>query len=69
MGIGQVFSLAWSPCGKYIASVCKDGKVRIFEPRSTTGALRQGPGPNGVKGARVVWAHKGKFVLVSGFDK
>jgi len=65
----QVFSLAWSPCGKYIASVCKDGKVRIFEPRSTTGALRQGPGPNGVKGARVVWAHKGKFVLVSGFDK
>jgi len=65
----QVFSLAWSPCGKFIASVCKDGKVRIFEPRSKTTAIRQGSGPNGVKGARVTFAHAGKFLLVSGFDK
>jgi coronin-7 len=49
--------------------VCKDGKVRIFEPRASRTAIRQGAGPNGVKGARVTWALDGKFLLVSGFDK
>ena len=24
----QVYSLAWSQCGKYIATACKDGKIR-----------------------------------------
>lgn len=65
----QVFGVAWSPCGSYIASVCKDGKVRIFEPRASRAAVRQGAGPNGVKGARVTWALDGKLLLVSGFDK
>ena len=65
----KVFGLAWSPCGSYIASVCKDGKVRIFEPRAIRAAIRVGSGPNGVKGARVTWALDGKFLLVSGFDK
>jgi len=65
----QVFGLAWSPCGAFIASVCKDGRVRIFEPRAATAAIRCGAGPNGVKGARVAWALDAKFLLVSGFDK
>ena len=65
----QVFSLAWSPCGAYIATVCKDGKVRVFEPRASTQAIRVGAGPNGVKGARVTWAIDGRLLLVSGFDK
>lgn len=65
----QVFSIAWSPCGSYLASVCKDGNVRVFEPRKSKGPVRQGAGPNGVKGARVCWALDGAFLLVSGFDK
>ena len=65
----QVFSLAWSPCGAFIATVCKDGRVRIFEPRKSRSAVRQGSGPAGVKGARVCWALDGQFLLVSGFDK
>lgn len=61
--------MAWSPCGAYIATVCKDGHVRIFEPRKGGSAIRQGSGPSGVKGARIIWALDGKFLLVSGFDR
>lgn len=32
----QVFCMAWSPDGKFLATVCKDGKVRIYDPRKST---------------------------------
>lgn len=28
--------MAWSPDGKLLATVCKDGKVRIYDPRKST---------------------------------
>lgn len=28
--------MAWSPDGKFLATVCKDGKVRIYDPRKAT---------------------------------
>lgn len=31
----QIFSLAWSPDGNQLATVCKDGHVRVYEPRSS----------------------------------
>ncbi|GAB1299957.1 Coronin-7 [Apodemus speciosus] len=31
----QIFSLAWSPDGKQLATVCKDGRVRVYEPRGS----------------------------------
>lgn len=31
----QIFSLAWSPDGQQLATVCKDGHVRVYEPRSS----------------------------------
>lgn len=31
----QIFSLAWSPNGEQLATVCKDGHVRVYEPRSS----------------------------------
>lgn len=27
--------MAWSPDGKLLATVCKDGKVRIYDPRKS----------------------------------
>nr|CAD7430472.1 unnamed protein product [Timema monikensis] len=65
----QMFSLAWSPCGNFCATVCKDTKLRIYKPRSSTQPVREGKGPVGSRGARVVWALEGNFIVVIGFDK
>lgn len=65
----QIFSLAWSPCGQYLASTCKDGKLRIYKPRSSDVPVKSGKGPVGTRGARVIWALKGQFLVVIGFDK
>ncbi|CAG00168.1 unnamed protein product, partial [Tetraodon nigroviridis] len=64
----QIFGMAWSPDGRLLATVCKDGKVRIYDPRKSPAPLQEGPGPEGHRGARVVWACEGKYLLVSGFD-
>ncbi|XP_077590419.1 coronin-7-like isoform X1 [Stigmatopora nigra] len=64
----QVFAMAWSPDGKLLATVCKDGKIRIYDPRNSDAPIREGPGPDGHRGARVVWVCDGKYLLVSGFD-
>ncbi|XP_076446220.1 coronin-7-like [Babylonia areolata] len=64
----QVFSLAWSPCGKQCATVCKDGKLRIFEPRKSTEPIKEGEGAIGTRGARVVWVLDGQYLVVSGFQ-
>ncbi|XP_046480560.1 coronin-7 isoform X3 [Neodiprion pinetum] len=65
----QIFSLAWSPCGQYLASACKDGKLRVYKPRDGDSPIREGKGPVGTRGARVVWALDGRFLVVMGFDK
>ncbi|XP_028310170.1 coronin-7-like isoform X1 [Gouania willdenowi] len=64
----QIFCMAWSPDGKLLATVCKDGKVRIYDPRKSATPTQEGVGPEGHRGARVVWVLNGKFLLVSGFD-
>ncbi|KAF7243091.1 Coronin-7 [Varanus komodoensis] len=65
---GQIFSLAWSPDGRHLATVSKDGKVRVFEPRQASQPLQEGSGPEGGRGARVAWVCGGRYLLVSGFD-
>lgn len=65
----QVFSGAWSPDGKYLSTVCKDGKLRIFNPRKYQQPLMEGPGPVGPRGARVTWVLDGQYLLVTGFSR
>uniref|UniRef100_A0A8D1CTQ4 Coronin n=1 Tax=Sus scrofa TaxID=9823 RepID=A0A8D1CTQ4_PIG len=57
-----------SPNGQQLATVCKDGRLRVYEPRSSPEPLQEGPGPEGARGARVVWVCDGHCLLVSGFD-
>lgn len=65
----QIFSFAWSPCGVYCATVSKDYKIRIYNPRSNDKPIHEGKGPVGNRGARIVWALDGNFVVATGFDK
>ncbi|XP_062610316.1 coronin-7-like [Saccostrea cucullata] len=65
----QVFCAAWSPDGKYLCTVCKDGKIRIFNPRKSPNPIMEGPGPDGSRGARAVFVLEGNYLFVSGFDK
>jgi len=65
----QMFSFAWSPCGAYCATVSRDSKLRVYKPRSSSQPIREGKGPAGSRGARVVWALEGCFIVVMGFDK
>ena len=65
----QIFSFAWSPCGSKFTTACKDGKIRVYEPRSSTEPYATGKGPAGVRGGRVVWVLEGKFLIVAGFDR
>uniref|UniRef100_A0A8C8SUF9 Coronin n=1 Tax=Pelusios castaneus TaxID=367368 RepID=A0A8C8SUF9_9SAUR len=64
----QIFSLAWSPDGRKLATVSKDGRVRIYTPRRSPEPEQEGPGPEGGRGARLVWVCGGHHLLVSGFD-
>ncbi|XP_041943104.1 coronin-7-like isoform X3 [Alosa sapidissima] len=64
----QIFGMAWSPDGMLLATVCKDGKVRVYDPRKSDEPIQEGPGPEGHRGARIVWVLEGKYLLVSGFD-
>lgn len=65
----QMFSFAWSPCGQYCATVSKDTKIRIYKPRASDAPIKEGKGPVGNRGARIVWALDGNFIVTMGFDK
>ncbi len=71
-GFGDViFSMSWSPCGTRLATICKDGIVRVFEPLSSETATCEakcGPGA-GSKAARIEWCLNGRALLISGFGK
>lgn len=42
----QIFSFAWSPNGAFCATVSKDGKIRIYNPRTSDVPIREGKGMN-----------------------
>lgn len=65
----QILSLAWSPCGAMLATMAKDSKIRIYEPRVSVQPQLEGQGPSGVRSGRVCWAIDGQFLIVSGFEK
>merc|ERR1712025_1437150 len=65
----QIFSFAWSQCGRHIASACKDGKIRIYSPRRSTNPMVEGGSVVPKKGARIVWTNDGEFLVVTGFSK
>ena len=54
--------------------MCRDGKIRIFEPQASAGGAEIAPKMEGgevvpKKGARLVWVHDDQYLLVTGFTK
>ena len=64
----QLFAMAWSPDGKSLATLGKDHTIRIYDPRSSTHPLREGAGPSGSRGARLVWLNN-EHLVASGFNR
>lgn len=65
----QIFSLAWNPDGVLLATLCKDQKIRVYDPRRSELPLREGLGPTGTRGARVTWVLGGTHLVTTGFNK
>lgn len=60
--------MVWSPDGRYLATMAKDHVIRVYEPRSSTHPVKEGAGPEGSRGARLVWVDD-RYLVVSGFNK
>ena len=65
----QLYAAQFSQCGRFLATVCKDGRIRIFDPRNGTEPVIEGAEIVPKKGARIVWALDGKFLIVTGFSR
>ncbi|KAF8677345.1 coronin [Rhizoctonia solani] len=62
-------SLTWNPTGTLLATTCRDRKIRLFDPRAGSEAVRIGDGHAGIKGARVVWLGGHDRIATTGFSK
>ncbi|KAL3188432.1 hypothetical protein MRX96_003412 [Rhipicephalus microplus] len=65
----QIFSLAWDPNGVFLATVCKDQKLRVYDPLRSELPVQEGLGPTGTRGARVTWVLGGSHLVTTGFNK
>ena len=64
-----IFHFSWSPCGSFAATVSKDTKIRLYTPRELSEPISETFGLPGTRGARLVWALNGQFLVLLGFDK
>ena len=62
-----VWSMEWSPDGKHLAVLSRDGKLRVLDGRSGD-VVAEGDGFSKGRGARVVWVLGGAMLLLSGFE-
>ncbi|KAH7326795.1 microtubule binding protein [Rhizoctonia solani] len=62
-------SLTWNPSGTLLATTCRDRKIRMFDPRAGSEAVRIGDGHSGIKGARIVWMGGHDRIATTGFSK
>ena len=65
----QLYAVKFSQCGRFVATVCRDGKVRIFDPRNSSEPLLEGGEIVPKKGARILWALNGRVLVVTGFSR
>ncbi|KAH9852004.1 microtubule binding protein [Lenzites betulinus] len=62
-------SLAWNPSGTLLATTSRDRKIRLFDPRAGSDAVRIGEGHSGIKGARITWMGELDRLATTGFSR
>jgi coronin-1B/1C/6 len=62
-------SLAFNSTGTLLATTSRDRKVRLFDPRAGSDAIRIADGHGGIKGARVEWMGDTGRLATTGFSK
>ena len=65
--LSQLLAMEWSPNGRQLATVARDHVIRIYD-RSSTSPVNEGEGPEGSRGARIVWLSN-THLAVTGFSK
>jgi WD40 repeat protein len=61
-------AISWNWNGSLFATVCKDKKIRVIDPRANT-ATQVGDGHQGIKPSRVAWLGQLNKVATTGFSK
>ncbi|KAG6909516.1 hypothetical protein DXG01_017073 [Tephrocybe rancida] len=62
-------NLAFNPTGTLLATTCRDRKLRLFDPRAGSEAVRIVDGHGGIKGSRVAWMGDLDKIATTGFSK
>ncbi|WWC85478.1 uncharacterized protein L201_000342 [Kwoniella dendrophila CBS 6074] len=65
----SIQGIAWNAVGTTLATTCRDKKIRLFDPRAGTDAVRITDGHPGVKGSRIVWLGDRDRIATTGFSR
>lgn len=65
----MIQSMAFNPTGTLLVTTCRDRKLRLFDPRTGSDAVRTTDGHSGIKGSRVVWMGELDKIATTGFSK
>ncbi|KAI9139862.1 hypothetical protein BKA69DRAFT_1176292 [Paraphysoderma sedebokerense] len=60
--------MAWKSDGTLVGSTCRDGKIRVWDPR-TKKEVGSTKGHNGIKPSKLVWIGKTDQVFTTGFSQ
>ncbi|EJD41736.1 microtubule binding protein [Auricularia subglabra TFB-10046 SS5] len=62
-------SMDWNWAGTLLVTTSRDRKIRLFDPRASTEAVRTSDGHAGIKPARAVWMGQTDRIATTGFSR
>jgi len=63
-----IYSMSFNRCGSLLATTCKDKKLRLINPRTGV-VVKEGPGHQGTKAAKVAYLGDHGMLFTTGFSK
>ncbi|KZV84974.1 DUF1900-domain-containing protein [Exidia glandulosa HHB12029] len=62
-------SMDWNWAGTLLVTTSRDRKIRLFDPRASTDAVRVADGHAGIKSVRAVWMGQSDRIATTGFSR